>query len=84
MKKSAFRFFMLLVLVLAGCSSKDQESNTPIPPTVLKIAGSGSVATILQAIEADFEKAIPGTNLEILSGTGTGGGVEGVAQGVLD
>jgi len=50
----------------------------------LTISGSGTTTSILSAIEPRFEASVPSYNLDILPGTGTGEGVKGLVQGVLD
>lgn len=67
-------------------SSSDDEEENPAAATVvtLTVSGSGGTTTILEAIKPAFEGAVPGFRLETLTGTGTGGGVEGVLGGTLD
>lgn len=84
-------FLFALLLVVSGCNSDDDDSNsdkknpTAAPETTvtLTVSGSGSVQTILSAVEAVFEKDTPGYHLDILSGSGTDGGVQGVTDGTL-
>jgi phosphate transport system substrate-binding protein len=76
-----------IVIAVVGCGAK--PTPTPEPPVrsaqvVLKISGSGSVVPILAAIQPAFEADTPGYDLEVLPGSGTGGGVKGAVQGVLD
>jgi phosphate transport system substrate-binding protein len=76
-----------IVIAVAGCGAK--ATPTPEPPVrsarlVLKISGSGSAVPILAGIQPAFEADTPGYHLEVLPGSGTGGGVKGVTQGVLD
>jgi phosphate transport system substrate-binding protein len=77
------------VLLAVGCSaitSQDtmEEPETLPEPVTLTISGSGGTTLILSAIQAEFEADTPGYHLEVLTGTGTGGGVEGVSEKVLD
>jgi len=79
----------LTLLVTTACSSAAAESapsqvTAPKTQVVLKISGSGSTTAVLNAIKPAFEADTAGYRLEVLSGTGTGGGVKGVVQGVLD
>jgi phosphate transport system substrate-binding protein len=77
---------LLLMLAITGCAAPVPEPDftEAVPsPVTLTISGSGGTTSILQAVEAAFEASTPGYNLEVLSGTGTGGGVEGVTKGVL-
>ena len=80
---------IILLLTLIGCSS----SATNTEPTsnesekdevVLTISGSGSTTAILEAVKPTFESDTPGYRLDVLPGSGTGGGVKGVIQGLLD
>jgi phosphate transport system substrate-binding protein len=79
---------LAVCLVASGCGSSSTEKATATPETqeqvVLTVSGSGSVSALLTAVEAEFEAATPGYNLNILSGSGTGGGVSGVLDGTLD
>jgi phosphate transport system substrate-binding protein len=50
----------------------------------LKISGSGSATAILNAVAPAFEADTSGYYVEVLSGSGTGGGVKGIVDGVLD
>ena len=73
------------LIILAGCGSV--STPTPEPPpaqVVLTISGSGTVVPILSAVREAFEAQTPGYRLEILPGTGTGGGVRGTVDGTLD
>lgn len=77
---------ILLMLTITGCASPALEpdfSQAAAPPVTLTVSGSGGTTNILQAVEAAFEADTLGYDLEVLSGTGTGGGVEGVTQGIL-
>jgi len=81
---------LLALLIVTGCSAAAAESapsEVTIPQSpqeTLKISGSGSATAVLSAIQPAFEADTPGYRLEILSGSGTGGGVKGIDQGVLD
>jgi len=80
---------LLVLLIMTGCSSAVAEAGPDevIEPTqqiVLKVSGSGSAEAVLNAIQPAFEADTPGYDLEILQGTGTGGGVTGIVQDVLD
>ncbi len=77
----------LLALAGVGCaSSSSQPAPAPQsdPDVVLRVSGSGTTTAILQALEAKFEADTPGYRLVLLAGTGTGGGVRGVVEGLLD
>ncbi len=79
----------LLLLVAAACTSFSSqiaptETPTARPQVVLKVSGSGTTTSILDAVQPAFEADTPGYRLEVLPGTGTGGGVKGIMQGMLD
>lgn len=80
----------LFVLIFAGCSSSDPQPTEEAPveeatvQMVLKTSGSGSATAVLGAIQPAFDADTDGYSLEVLSGTGTGGGVEGIVKEVLD
>jgi len=79
----------LALLVTTGCSSVAAESppsqvTAPQTQVVLKVSGSGSATAVLSAIQPALDADTPGYRLEVLPGTGTGGGVKGIVQGVLD
>jgi phosphate transport system substrate-binding protein len=79
------RKWLALVLMLAACTpAAPTPTPTAIPQTTLTVSGSGSVSSLLTAVEADFEAATPGYDLNILSGTGTGGGIQGIVDGSLE
>lgn len=80
---------MLIVLALnslAACGNTSPATAVPAAPTkvTLKVSGSGTITSILEALKPAFEADTPGYSLDILAGTGTGGGVKGIIEGVLD
>ena len=81
---------VVLAIVAVGAwvslSSKDDkdDKSEPAELTMLTVSGSGGTTAILEAIKPVFETATPSHQLEILAGTGTGGGVQGVVDGTLD
>lgn len=74
----------LIFVLVSGCAPQAAQQVQVVEETTLTISGSGSVSTLLTAVEADFEGDVPGYKLNILSGSGTGGGVKGVLDGSLD
>lgn len=69
---------------LTACSSPTPTA-TPAPvEVVLTVSGSGTTTAILEGVREAFKADVPGYSLNILPGTGTGGGVEGIVQGQLD
>lgn len=87
MKTSAFiALYSLFMLIIAACAPAPAPTPTPTdtPEVTLTVSGSSGVSSLLNAVQADFAAAAPGYTLTILSGTGTGGGVQGVVDGILD
>jgi phosphate transport system substrate-binding protein len=83
--KYLFVFALLSTLFLTACSSGNAAAVNPSNTQVyLTLSGSGTVTGILQAVADDFEADTPGYHLEVLEGSGTGGGVTGVLEGSLD
>lgn len=75
-------------LLLVACSQED-VSPTEVPTEVtekitLSISGSGSITPVLESIVEAFEADNPDYILEVLAGSGTGGGVRGTIDGTLD
>jgi phosphate transport system substrate-binding protein len=88
-KQNTLHFLIstLVVLTLAvACGDKATETPPPtdVPQTTLTLSGSGTTTLILGAVEPVFESSVPGYTLDILPGSGTGGGVKGLLEGVLD
>jgi phosphate transport system substrate-binding protein len=80
---------MALLVVVAGCTSgSDEPAATTAPESeaevVLKVSGSGTTTAILAAVATAFEADTAGYRLDVLPGAGTGGGVEGLIEGMLD
>jgi phosphate transport system substrate-binding protein len=76
---------VVLSLVGVGCAAAPPEVAPPeATEVVLKVSGSGSTTSLLAAVAPAFEADTPGYKLETLTGTGSGGGVQGVTEGVLD
>ena len=71
---------LLVILLQMFVISVDAQDET----ITLTISGSGSTQRVLSAVQEAFEADVPGYHLDILSGSGTGGGVKGVTQGILD
>ena len=51
---------------------------------MLTASGSATTSNLLSSIKVAFEADEPGYTLNVLAGTGTGGGVQGAIQGTLD
>jgi phosphate transport system substrate-binding protein len=87
-QKSHFSIGMLvaaLALTLAACGSTETAPPpTAAPQVTLTISGSGTTSSILSGVKPAFEAAAPGYTLDVLPGTGTSEGVQGVIQGVFD
>lgn len=88
MKNIATRsLLMVAFLFVAACSPQATATPEPVESesvTNLIVSGSGSVTGILRAIADDFASDVPGYQLEVLTGSGTGGGVKGIIDGALD
>ncbi len=88
MKFSALIIVLIsLLTALVACAPQPAPTPTPTsaPPAItLQISGSGSTSAILTAVADEFEAANPGYILEVLPGSGTGGGVTGTIEGTLD
>lgn len=81
----------ILVLTLAACDNSndspddlDANNEPQAEVTTITISGSGSASTVLRGLESDFEIDNPSYDLDVLAGSGTGGGVKGVTDGLLD
>ncbi len=80
---------ILLLLATAGCTSaaansEPVEVSQPERQVVLKVSGSATTTSVLAAVKPAFEADTPGYRVNTLTGSGTGGGVEGVIAGTLD
>lgn len=73
----------VLTVVLAACSAQSGEAPSEVT-AVVRISGSGSASPIVEELAAEFSASHPGVTFEFGSGTNTGGGVQGVADGTLD
>jgi phosphate transport system substrate-binding protein len=78
-------FSLIIASLLAACASLSQPATPTAPPLVfLKVSGSGTITTVLEALRPTFEAATPGYKLEILGSSSTGNGVTGILEGLLD
>lgn len=90
MKSRYFSFIslvLLIALLLTACgtpTATPEPTPTPRPRVTLTISGSGTTAAILSGIKPAFEADVPGYTLKVLPGSGTGGGVKGLLEGILD
>lgn len=78
---------VVLAMPLTACGGAPVEltsSPTTVSRTTLTISGSGTTAAVLSGIKPAFEADVPGYTLEVLPGSGTGGGVKGLTEGILD
>jgi phosphate transport system substrate-binding protein len=85
--RSLLLVVIIVMFLLTGCNNAAafEAEPTPVgPAATLTISGSGSVTAVLSGIQAAFEADNPGYHLEVLPGSGTGGGVQGIVQGMLD
>ena len=79
---------LIATLMITACGNLAATTVEPTPiaatQVTLKISGSGSTTAILTAIKPAFEADTPGYKLEVLPGSGTGGGIKGIIDGILD
>jgi ABC-type phosphate transport system substrate-binding protein len=76
-----------MLIALVNCGSRPSQMPEPTVSSaqvVLRISGSGTTTPILSAVKPAFEADIPDYCLELLPGSGTGGGVKGLTEGILD
>jgi phosphate transport system substrate-binding protein len=74
-----------LLIATVGCGkAPEQKVSAETKEIVLKVSGSGTASGVLAAIAPAFEANVPGYTLNVLPGSGTGGGVKGTIEGVLD
>ncbi len=88
-QKSCFLIGICLIIGLALAACGGAVTETPPTPTLrsqttLTVSGSGTTTAILSGVKPAFEADVPGYNLRVLPGSGTGEGVEGVLKGLLD
>lgn len=89
MSKIAQHTLWVLIFVLAACGGNTAAPtaapiSTDAPQITLTVSGSSGVSSLLTAAKAAFEADTPGYTLNVLSGTGTSGGVKGALDGLLD
>ena len=87
--KSVLAGSAILLFVATGCASfssggAQEEAPQAVTQVTLNISGSGGTVRVLTAVKSAFEADTPGYTLDILSGSGTGGGVRGTIDGSLD
>lgn len=87
-----YHLFTLVILSVFLATACNREAATEVPPTpapvgpqvTLTLSGSGSATGVLSAVQPTFEADTSGYHLKVLPGSGTGGGVKGIVEGVLD
>ncbi len=72
--------FLLLLLCITGCSQESEEAKQK----EITIAGSSSGATILKLIQEPFEVNNPNILINFLPSTGSGDGIRGVSEELID
>ena len=76
---------IILIFIISACTTTAEVPTTePQQATMLTISGSGGTTPIMAAIADSFAADYPTYQIETLSGSGTGGGVQGIIEGVLD
>jgi phosphate transport system substrate-binding protein len=79
--------FVALALVLAACAGPATQAApeaTAVPQTTLTVAGSGGASTVLKYLASAYAEDHSNMTFEFLSGSSSGGGVEGALNGSLD
>jgi phosphate transport system substrate-binding protein len=89
MKISRFvaALFIAFALILTACGSsatETTEETAVIPQTTLTLAGSGGASTVLKYLASAYREDHSNVTFEFLSGSSSGGGVEGALNGSLD
>src|SRR3989339_534189 len=87
MKKKIIYLFIILSLpiLFSACSRVTSIEKEGAPELKkIRISGSGSGLNLLSSVIELFKEDNPDIKIEILPGTGTGEGIIGVDQGVLD
>ncbi len=81
-------FTLLIAFLLAACNTTTTAEPTqvaaPSQQTTLVVSGSGSASAVMGGLQEHFAEDTPGYALEILPGSGSGGGATGVIEGILD
>lgn len=83
----ATTMLVVMAIALVGCGTKPAPTAEPSPAASiieLQVSGSGTTTSILSGVKPAFEIDTPSCCLNVLSGSGTGGGVKGILQGTLD
>jgi phosphate transport system substrate-binding protein len=72
-------------LLLNGCSSAQKTPEpTAMPSVVITVAGSGGATTVLEFLADAYHAEHAEITFKYLEGSGSGGAVTGVVEGVLD
>lgn len=78
----------LVVLVLSSCAEAGEGPADGLAfryePTIVRVAGSGTASPVVELLAVRFSETHPEVRFEFGSGTNSGGGVRGVAEGTLD
>ncbi|MCC7446563.1 MAG: substrate-binding domain-containing protein [Anaerolineae bacterium] len=76
---------LLLCLTVVGCAATaPTPTPTNIPTSTLTITGSGTVSSLLSALQPAFEADVKTVRLKVLSGAGTSAAIKGVLEGSVD
>lgn len=81
---SVRRWAPVMALIVAACSAGSAAAPPPREAVAVRLSGSGSASPIVEELAAEFTVSHPWVSFEFGSGTNTGGGVNGVADGTLD
>ncbi len=66
-----------------SCAPQTKKAK-PRPVATIKIAGSGTCRSLIEILTREYSKSHPEVKIKILPNTRSRGGIEGVAQGLLD
>lgn len=83
MKKRVFLLIAIVSLIVLSCAPK-QEKPKPQPVVSIKISGSGTCKPLVEILAKEYSKSHPEVKIRFLPSTHSKGGIEGVAQGLLD
>ncbi len=83
MKKRVLVLTLIVSLCLISCA-REKEKPRPQVKATLKISGSGTCKPLVEILTQEYVKEHPEVKIDFLPPTHSKGGVEGVAQGLLD
>ncbi len=84
MKKKVFFITVWIALIFFAACAPQKKKTEVKPTTPIKIAGSGTCRPLMEILIRAYSKLHPEIKFKFLPITHSKGGVEGVAQGLLD